>query len=345
MDYNPIAPEVMDNPYPYYAYLREHAPVYWIEPMQAWALSRYADVDFALRNPQIYSSAGFTGQTLGDLNPTPEIPWILDMNPPDHTRLRKLVNKGFLPRIIRALEPRVHEIARQLIATLRTQSEGDLVQGLSGPLPTTVIAEMLGVESERFDEFKRWSDDVVLGTSRPTEEAIRSRVRQSGAEMRAYFEQSIARRRQEPGEDVLSALVRAEEEHDTLSSAEILGLAVLLLLAGNETTTNLIGNGVRNLLRHPAELAKVRADRSLIPSLVEEVLRYESPVQLLPRVTTREVALEGGTIPAGATVFLLLASANRDERKFPAPDRFDVARNPQDHVAFGYGIHYCLGAP
>ncbi len=345
MDYNPLSPEVIENPYPYYAYLREHAPVYWIEPLQGWALSRYADVDFALRNPQIFLSSEFTNQTLGDLNPTPEIPWILDINPPDHTRLRKLANKGFLPRLIRALEPRVQEITQQLISALKSQTEGDLVTTLSGPLPTTVIAEMLGVEADRLNEFKRWSDDVVLGTSRPTDEAIRTRVRQSGAALRSYFERLIERRRTDPGEDVITALVRAEEERDILSAAEILGLAVLLLLAGNETTTNLIGNAVRNLLSHPAELAKVRADRTLVPSLVEEVLRYESPVQLLPRVTACEVALEGGTIPAGATVFLLLASANRDDRKFPNPDRFDVTRNPQDHVAFGYGIHYCLGAP
>jgi cytochrome P450 len=345
MDYNPLSPEVIDNPYPYYAYLREHAPVYWIAPLHAWALSRYADVDFALRNPQIFPSSGFTTQTLGDLNPTPEIPWILDINPPDHTRLRKLVNKGFLPRLIRALEPRVQEITQQLIASLRNQAEGDLVSVLSGPLPTTVIAEMLGVESERLDDFKRWSDDVVLGTSRPTDETVRTRVRKSGAALRGYFEKLIERRRTNPGDDVITALVRAEEERDMLSAAEILGLAVLLLLAGNETTTNLIGNAVRNLLSHPAELAKVRADRTLVPSLVEEVLRYDSPVQLIPRQTAREVELEGGKIPAGATVFLLLASANRDERKFPEPDRFDVTRNPQDHVAFGYGIHYCLGAP
>lgn len=345
MDYNPLSPEVIENPYPYYAYLREHAPVYWIEPLQGWALSRYADVDFALRNPQIFLSSEFTNQTLGDLNPTPEIPWILDINPPDHTRLRKLANKGFLPRLIRALEPRVQEITQQLISALKSQTEGDLVTTLSGPLPTTVIAEMLGVEADRLNEFKRWSDDVVLGTSRPTDEAIRTRVRQSGAALRSYFERLIERRRTDPGEDVITALVRAEEERDILSAAEILGLAVLLLLAGNETTTNLIGNAVRNLLSHPAELAKVRADRTLVPSLVEEVLRYESPVQLLPRVTACEVALEGGTIPAGATVFLLLASANRDDRTFPNPDRFDVTRNPQDHVAFGYGIHYCLGAP
>ncbi len=345
MDYNPLSSEVIDNPYPYYTYLRTHAPVYWIEPLQGWALSRYADVDFALRNPQIFPSSGFTDQTLGDLNPTPGTPWILDMNPPDHTRLRKLVNKGFLPRLIRNLEPRVQEIARQLIASLRSRTEGDLVTALSGPLPTTVIAEMLGVEAERLDDFKRWSDDVVLGTSRPTDEAVRTRVRQSGAALRGYFERLIERRRTDPGEDVITALVRAEEEHDMLSAAEILGLAVLLLLAGNETTTNLIGNAVRTLLDHPAELAKVRADRSLVPLLVEEVLRYDSPVQVIPRQTAREVELEGGKIPAGATVFLLLAAANRDERKFPEPDRFDVTRNPQDHVAFGYGIHYCLGAP
>lgn len=343
--YNPLAPEVMENPYPYYMELRNKEPVAWIEPLQGWALSRYADVDFALRTPQVFSSSRFTEQTLGDLNPTPGIPWILDMNPPDHTRLRKLVNKGFLPRLIRALEPRVQEITQELIASLRSRTKGDLVSALSGPLPTTVIAEMLGVESERLNDFKQWSNNVVLGTSRPTDEGVRTLVRQSGEALRSYFEQLIKRRRTDPGEDVITALVRAEEEHDVLSAAEILGLAVLLLLAGNETTTNLIGNAVRSLLNHPAELAKVRADRSLVPSLVEEVLRYDSPVQLIPRVTTREVELEGGKIPAGAIVFLLLGSANRDERQFPDPDRFDVTRNPQDHVAFGYGIHYCLGAP
>ena len=284
MDYNPLAPEVIENPYPYYAELRNKAPVAWIEPLQAWAISRYADVDFALRNPQIFSSSEFTKQTLGDLNPVPEVPWILDMNPPDHTRLRKLVNKGFLPRLIRNLEPRVQEITRQLVASLKSQTEGDLVSALSGPLPTMVIAEMLGVEPERLDDFKRWSDEVVLGTSRPSDEVIRTRVRQSGAALRNYFERMIERRRTDPGEDVITALVRAEEEHEMLSAAEILALAVLLLLAGNETTTNLIGNAVRNLLRHPEELAKVRADRTLVPSLVEEVLRYESPVQLIPRL-------------------------------------------------------------
>lgn len=345
MEFNPLAPEVTANPFPYYTELRNKAPVIWLEPFQCWALSRYTDVNFALRNPHIFSSSVFTTEALGDLNPVPDVPWILDMNPPDHTRLRKLANKGFTPRLIRALEPRVQAITQGLIEALRSQPEGDLVSTLSGPLPTTVIAEMLGVEPERRDDFKVWSDDVVRATGRPTDEADRAQIRKSEAELRAYFEQMIERCRAEPGDDVISALVKAEEERDVLTSKEILALAVLLLLAGNETTTNLIGNAVLNLLDHPEELAKVRADRSLVSALVEEVLRYESPVQVIFRRTAQDVELEGGKIPAGQSVFLLLGSANRDERKFPEPDRFDIDRNPQDHVAFGYGIHYCLGAP
>ena len=345
MDFNPLSPEVTANPYPYYTELRNKAPVIWLEPFQSWALSRYADVDFALRNPQVFSSSVFTAEALGDLNPVPEVPWILDMNPPDHTRLRKLANKGFAPRLIRALEPRVRAITQELIEALRSQPEGDLVATLSGPLPTTVIAEMLGVEPERRDDFKVWSDDVVRATGRPTDETERTAVRESLAGLRVYFEQMIEHRRASPGVDVISALVQAEEERDMLSAAEILALAVLLLVAGNETTTNLLGNAVLTLLTHPDELAKVRADRSLVPALVEEVLRYDSPVQVIFRRTAQEVELEGGKIPAGQNVFLLLGSANRDERQFPEPDRFDIARNPQDHVAFGYGIHYCLGAP
>ena len=345
MDFNPLSPEVTADPYPYYTELRNKAPVIWLEPFQSWALSRYADVDFALRNPQIFSSSVFTAEALGDLNPVPEVPWILDMNPPDHTRLRKLANKGFAPRLIRALEPRVRAITQDLIGALRSQPEGDLVATLSGPLPTIVIAEMLGVEPERRDDFKVWSDDVVRATGRPTDETERTQIRKSEAELRTYFERMIERRRTEPGEDVITALVQAEEERDMLSSKEILALAVLLLLAGNETTTNLIGNAVLTLLNHPDELAKVRADPALLPALVEEVLRYDSPVQVIFRRTAQEVELEGGKIPAGQNVFLLLGSANRDERQFPEPDRFDITRNPQDHVAFGYGIHYCLGAP
>lgn len=344
MDYNPLSPEVQANPFPYYTQLRHHAPVLWVEPLQAWMLSRYHDVDYAIKNPQLFSSANFTAQSLGELRPGPDVPWLLDMDPPAHTRVRKLVNKAFTPRLIKALEPRVRAISQALLTPLRSQRAFDYVQSYSTPLPVIVIAEMLGVEPERRNDFKRWSDDVVAATNRPTDARERERIRHSSAEMCAYLEEAIARRRKEPREDLLSALVRAEEDQQVLSANEVLAIAVLVLLAGNETTTNLLGNAVLTLLEHPAELAKVRADLTLVPSLVEEVLRYESPVQLIFRRTTKEVELSGTTMPAGAGVFLLLGSANRDQEKFPDPDRFDVLRNPRDHLAFGYGIHYCLGA-
>jgi cytochrome P450 len=345
MNYNPLSPTVRDNPYPYYAELRDKTPVAWIEPMQAWAVSRYSDVDFALRNPRLFSSASWNTAASGDLVVVPEAPGLLSMDPPDHTRMRKLANKGFTPRLVRAMEPRVGTITQDLLKSLTKHAEMDLVSTLSVPLPIIVIAEMLGIELERQADFKRWSDAVVRSLNRPTDEAVRAEIKQSITEFRAYLEYMITKRRTEPGDDLITAFVQAEEERQVLSSIEILGLAVLLLAAGNETTTNLIGNAVLALLDHSEELAKVRADRTLVLALVEEVLRYDSPVQVIFRQTTQEVELEGGKLPAGAIVLLLLGAANRDERKFPEPDRFEVARNPQDHVGFGYGIHYCLGAP
>lgn len=344
MDYNPLSPDVQANPFPHYTQLRRQAPVLWVEPLQAWMVSRYHDVDYAIKNPQLFSSANFTAQSLGELRPGPDVPWLLDMDPPAHTRVRKLVNKAFTPRLIKALEPRVRAISQELLTSLHSQRQFDFVQNFSTPLPVIVIAEMLGVESERQNDFKHWSDDVVAATNRPTDAYERERIRQSSTEMCAYLEEAITRRRKEPREDLLSALVRAEEDQQALSAKEVLAIAVLVLLAGNETTTNLLGNAVLTLLEHLAELAKVRADRALVPSLVEEVLRYESPVQLIFRRTTQDVELSGTPIPASAGVFLLLGSANRDEQQFPDPDRFDVRRNPRDHLAFGYGIHYCLGA-
>jgi cytochrome P450 len=345
MDYNPLSPAVQNDPYPYYAELRDKAPVAWIEPMQAWAVSRYSDVDFALRNPRLFSSGLWNTAASGDLVAVPEAPGLLSMDPPDHTRMRKLANKGFTPRLIREMEPRVKKITQDLLKPIAGATEADIVPTLSVPLPIIVIAEMLGIELTRQADFKRWSDALVQTLNRPTDEAVRTEIRRNIAEFRGYLENMIQRRRTEPGNDLITAFVQAEEEHQTLSSIEILGLTVLLLAAGNETTTNLIGNAVLALLNHPDELAKVRADRASVPALVEEALRYDSPVQVIFRQATQNVELTGGKIPAGATVLLLLGSANRDARQFPEPDRFEVARNPQDHLSFGYGIHYCLGAP
>jgi cytochrome P450 len=345
MNYDPLSPAVRDNPYPYYAALRDMAPVAWIESMQAYAVSRYADVDFILRNPRLFSSASWKSASSRNPDVVEKVPSLLSMDPPDHTRLRKLANKGFTPRLIRAMEPRVQTIIRDLLAPLMRQPEADLVPMFSVPLPIIVIAEMLGVEVERQADFKHWSDALVRALNRPTDTAVRAEIRQSVSDLRTYLGQMIDRRRTEPGDDLITAFVQAEEERQILTSLEVLGLAVLLLAAGNETTTNLIGNAVLALLDHPEELAKVQADRASVAALVEETLRYDSPIQVVFRQTTEAVELDGGRLPAGATVLVLLESANRDERKFPDPDRFVVERNPSDHVGFGYGIHYCLGAP
>ena len=344
MEYNPMLPEVKENPYPYYAYLRGHAPAYQIEGLGFWALSRYDDVDFVLKNPSLFSSSTFLANMLGDLNPVPEAPSLVSCDPPDHTRLRKLINKAFTPRIIRSLEPRIRQVAQELVDQLAGKSEFDLVYDLSSPLPVIVIAEMLGVQSEDRADFKRWSDDIILATNRMFTAEDEERIRESTAEFRAYFQAVIAARRTDPREDLTTALVQAEEEEQKLDEWEVLSLLTLLLVAGNETTTNLIGNMMLALLDHPEQMEKLRADPSLIPNAIEETLRFDGPVQGLVRQLTQDVEIAETTLPANTLVFPLVASANRDERKFSESERFNITRDTEGHLAFGYGIHYCLGA-
>lgn len=344
MEYNPLSPEAQENPFPYYTYLRREHPVMWLEPLRAWAISRYQDVDFAIRNPQLFSSAKWITQSLGDLKPVPEVPWMIELDPPNHSRLRKLVSKAFTPRTVSLLEPRVRAIAEELLAPLRANGKFDFVRDFSSTLPVIVIAEMLGVEPNHRADFRRWSDNIVRGTSRPTAEADRAEIRQTNAEMIAYFQQAIVHRRREPCDDLLTALVQAEEDRQVLTAAEVLAMAILVLVAGNETTMNLLGNTVLALLAHPDDLRTIRRDRSVVPQLIEEVLRYDSPVQMVFRRTTGEVELSGTAIPADSTVFVLLGSANRDDAKFPEPDLFDLRRDASEHLAFGFGTHYCLGA-
>lgn len=345
MEYNPFLPEVKDNPYPYYADLRRQAPVYQVEATGFWVVSRYNDVLYVLKNPQLFSSSVLIAALLGDLNPVPEAASLIASDPPVHTRLRKLVNRAFTPRIIADLEPRMREITAQLLDHVAAKGDFDLVRDLSTPLPVIVIAEMLGVEPNHREDFKRWSDDIVSAANGMLSGGERERIRQSVDEFRAYFQEAIDRRRTEPRHDLMTALVRAEEEEQVLTSGEVLSLTTLLLIAGNETTTNLIGNIMLALFAHPDEGAKLRTNLALIPNVVEETLRYDGPVQGIFRQATQDVELSGVTIPAGALVLPLFASADRDERKFPDPDRFDVTRNTEGHVAFGFGIHFCLGAP
>jgi cytochrome P450 len=340
MHYNPFSPEVQADPYPFYADLRRRYPVFKLEPAGWWAISRYDDVQFVLRNPQLFSSTGMPAIRING-QPTATL---ITTDPPMHTRLRNVVSRAFTPAMVAGLEPRIRDITAGLLDRVVAKGLLDLIADLAMPLPVTVIAELLGVEPERREDFKRWSDAAVNRLGVLTEEEHRL-LDQRLAGFQAYFREVMADRRLHAREDLLSAIVAAQDGEDALTDDEMFAFAAVLLVAGNETTTNLIGNLVLALLANPDQLALVRRDRSLIPNAVEETLRYDAPVQFLFRSTIQEVEVAGITLPQGATVLPLFASANRDEQRYVEPDRFDVTRDSQGHLAFGHGIHFCLGAP
>ena len=336
--YSPFARDVQENPYPFYAWLRQEHPVYYNAHFDFWALSHYDDVVQAARNHEVFSSAQGVG---------PDKRYGLSMitnDPPIHTRLRRLVNRAFTPHMMARFEGRIQAIIDALLDTVMDKGAFDLVADYAIPLPVTVIAEILGVEPERREDFKRWSDEVVLFVGGTAQGSDRERYRHSWEEFKAYCVHIMAARRQQPQEDIISLLVQAEAEHDALTELEILNFCQLLLVAGNETTTNLITNGALAFATFPEEWQKLLAQPLLAPMVVEEVLRYDSPVQATFRTTTRAVELHGTTIPADSKVALLWASANHDAGVFPAPERFNITRTPNQHVAFASGIHYCLGA-
>jgi cytochrome P450 len=266
-------------------------------------------------------------------------------DPPVHETLRGTVNRGFTPRRIAAWEPRIRELVAERLAPLARNDRFDVVHELAIPLPVTVIAEMLGVEAERMRDFKRWTDAIIdgsTGAGRATPFA--RRFVDSMISLISYMRGQIRRRRLAPGDDLISTLLAEAPGGVRLSDVELVMFVQLLLVAGNETTTNLIGNAVQALLDHPDQLALVARDPSLVPALVEEVLRFDAPVQMVFRTATSDTELAGTRIPKGATVAALLGSANRDERRFPDPDVFDVTREPRGHLGFGFGEHFCLGA-
>jgi cytochrome P450 len=353
-DYNPLRPEVRADPYPYYAALRRESPVHQIVAgLPFYTVTRHADVLFALQHPEVFSSTGIqglarsatagAGSNVVGVHRLFEPGMLIAVDPPDHTRLRRLVNRGFTPRRIALLEPRLREIARECIDKVVSRGEMDLMRDVAIPLPVTVIAQMLGVETGRIDRFKHWSDAVAVGFSGLSGEWSPTDVRRALDDMAAYLERMLDERRNQPRDDLVSVLLQAEEG-DALSTGEVMAFVVLLLVAGNETTTNLIGNAMKALLAHPDQLAQVTRDRALVPAMIEEVLRWDSPVQGLPRRVMQPTELAGTALPPGSDVILMFAAANRDERCFPDPERFDIQRHPEGHLAFGHGIHYCLGA-
>ncbi|HTJ41478.1 MAG TPA: cytochrome P450 [Kofleriaceae bacterium] len=336
---NPFSDEMRRDPYPTYATFRRASPVMQLPGAPIWMVLDYDGVRRALHDAECFSS---------NVSPTRGLrfEWLLFMDPPRHTHLRAIVSKAFTPRSVAALEPRIRAISGELLDAIAAKGGAcDLVRDFATPLPMRVIAEMLGAPPSDAARLTRWSEAIIdlgltiMGT--PEESAAASAAfLAADAEMAAWLD-ALA-----PGADDLIARLRAAEvDGDRLRPDEILRFVQLLLAAGTETTTNLIDNAVLALLEHPAELARLRADPALVPSAIEEVLRYRSPAQAMFRATTRDVELGGRTIPAGAFVLAMIGAANRDPAAFAEPDRFDVARDPNPHLAFGHGMHYCLGAP
>jgi cytochrome P450 len=345
-DFDPFDEAVRRDPYALFARGRREQPVFAHPAFPVVSLFRYQDVQSLLRDPAQWSS--FFALPPGMERPDDMPPSMIGQDPPEHTRLRGLVSQAFTPRMIRRLEPRLHAIAHELLDAALRERAIDLVAALTYPLPVIVIAEMIGIPTADRGRFKAWSDALVknLGVGLlipPTLDRLEEQ-RAVIREMRAYFLPLVEERRREPREDLLSGLVAAESEGSRLTFDEMIQTLILLLVAGNETTTNLIGNAVLELLAHPESLVALRAERALLPDAIEEVLRFSSPVQMDPRRATRATEIDGVPVAENQFVLAWLGSANRDEAVFERPDVFDIGRKTNRHLAFGFGPHYCLGA-
>ena len=354
-DFNPFDPRLRTNPYEVYRELREEAPVFWSQMMQVWVLTRYDDVLTALKDYARFSSErlrannplvqALESQRLAS-GPLGTTPTMLSTDPPAHTRMRSLVNKAFTPRQVDRIRPQMEQIADELLDALPEPGKIDVVADFSIPFPIIVIAAMLGVPAGDRERFKAWSTDIAgsLGGPFQPPDLIERSVRASN-EIADYFRVQIAGRKAEPRDDLLSALVAVEEEGDLLTEDELIATCILLLVAGNETTTNLIGSGMYTLLQNADERRKLQANPALMASAVEEMLRYEPAAQMTSRIANEGADIDGIRFEPGQVILPVMAAANRDPEHFPEPDRFNIERHPNRHLAFGQGIHYCLGAP
>ena len=341
-------PDFVADPYPTYHRLRSEDPVHE-SPLGFWVLTRYEDVVASLRDPRfakepmiaaVAARLGFDAGAVGIS--------MLDRDPPDHTRLRGLASKAFTPRVVERLRPRVQEIVDGLLDRVERAGTMDLIEEFAYPIPVNVICEMLGVPVEDHEQFKGWSLDLARGLDSIMLGPESDVVKRSGKAREGlsnYIRQLIGERRSAPRGDLLSALIATEEAGDKLSEPELVAMSILLLVAGHETTVNLIGNGMLALLRHPDQLRQLRERPDLIGSAVEELLRYDGPVQRTARTPSEDVTIGNRTIPGGAIVMPFIGAADRDPAQFRDPDRLDITRTENRHIAFGLGIHFCLGAP
>jgi cytochrome P450 len=353
--YDPSDPEVMANPFPVYARLREEDPVHWSPSLKSWIVTRYTDVrDLLLsdhlsvnRLVKFYSALPpKEAELLHDIIHYLNL-WLAFRDPPDHTRLRRIMRHAFTASAIEAMRPNIEEITSLLLDRLEADDRDsiDLIRDFALQLPAFVIMDLLDVPRDMLDEFKEWSDDmaVFIGGARNSGDKY-ERAARGCQKMSDYFRQLVAERTRNPKPGFLMDLINARDEGDKLSDDELVATCILILFAGHETTTNLIGNATLLLLRHPEQLARLRSDPALIDSAIEEVLRYDGPTNALVRVVAEDHELHGKQLREGERVFVMVNSANRDPRMFDNPDRFDIARQQNRHLTFGQGIHLCMGA-
>ncbi|HEX2118785.1 MAG TPA: cytochrome P450 [Acidimicrobiales bacterium] len=344
---SPMLPENRSNPYPIYHFIRGHEPVHHA-PDGSWVLTRYDHSAALLRDPRFSTNpARLTeGPDASAMGPIRQVGSSLMMflDPPDHTRLRSLVSQAFTPRMVESLRPRIQLLVDELLDAVVEQGEMDVLGDLAYPLPTVVICELLGVPPEDRERFKGWSADASRLLDGYLDQAALDKGMVAGMYLFQYFTDLVEARRKDPRDDLLSALLAAESSGDKLTHAELLSTATLLFVAGFETTMNLLGNGTLALLRNPDQLGRMRDDPLLVRSGVEELLRYDSPVHVTARIAKEDVEIGGFTVREGEQAVAILGAANRDPEQFPDPDRLDVARTPNRHLAFGGGPHFCLGA-
>lgn len=343
---HPVHPEIRlvdgafygNDPHPHLTWMRANAPVYHDEAGQVWGITLYEDILAISKNPKTFCN----GQ--GMRPDAPSMPFMINLDDPLHRKRRAIVNKGFTPRQVAGREERIRQICIELIGRARDRGEFDFVMDLAAWLPLIVIGDMLGVMPDHYADLLRWSDDMVRASG-TTDEAVLNRGNDSFLEYHTYQMQVIADRRlRSPQKDLVSLLVHADVDGEKLSDDDILWESLLILVGGDETTRHVISGGMYQLLRNPGELERLRADRSLLPSAAEEMIRWVTPIQNMARTVTEDVVVRGQQLRAGDKLLLLYPSANRDERVFAEPFRFDVGRTPNEHLAFGHGAHFCLGA-
>jgi cytochrome P450 len=352
--FDPADEAVRRDPFAVFARLRDEDPVHWSPALKTWVVTRYDDVrDVAMsadlspnRLAPFYASLRDERRSmLAEVMRYLSV-WLVFRDPPEHTRLRRLLNGVVNPKLVAAMRPSIRRVVDEVLERVAGRDEIDFASEVAALVPAWVILDMLGIARERFDEIKVWSDDMrtFIGTSRG-EPARYERVQRGAHAMAAFFREAIAERRAEPRDDVISRMIAATDDEGRLSEDELVGTCMLILFGGHETTTSLLTNGVNALLGHPGELERLRADLALIESAVEEFLRYDGPSLSIARVVAQDHELGGRVLARGERVYAMVSAANRDPRQFDRPDALDLGRNPNRHLTFGFGIHFCLGAP